>query len=70
MIGYNRFEKEEEEHSRLYSELLLFRPWKEESVFVYGSPTLEECRARHAEERAAIDEVREELKKLLLQQII
>ena len=69
VIGYCSFEEEEEEHSRLYSELLLFRPWKEERRFVYTTPTVDECRNRHAQEKVAIDEVREELKKLLLGQI-
>ena len=70
VLGYCRFEKEEEEHSRLYSELLLFRPWKEDGRFLFTRPTLDECRTLHAQQRDAIVVVREELKKLLVEQII
>ena len=69
VLDYSRFEEETEEHSRLYSELLLFRPWREEKRFICRSPSLEECRVRHEYERAAIEEVKQGLRTLLLEQI-
>ena len=70
VLGFCGFKGEEEEHSRLYSELLLFRHWKEEAGFVHTSPTLDECRARHAQEKDAIAEVRESLRRLIVEQMI
>ena len=66
IISFSQFENEE--HSRLYSELLLFRPWKEESSFLRTSPNIDECRARHAQEQDAIIQVKEGLKELILEQ--
>ena len=70
VLSYCGFEEEEEEHSRLYSELLLFRHWRDDRDFVRTSPTLEECRVRHAQEREAIAEVKEGLRRLILEQIM
>ena len=70
VLDYCGFEKEEEEHSRLYSELLLFRHWREERGFVLSSPTLDECRARHAQEEDAIVQVRDGLRRLIVEQMM
>ena len=69
VLDYCRFEAEKDEHSRLYSELLLFRPWRKERRFIYRSPSLEECRVIHKYERAAIQQVKQDLNTLLLEQI-
>ena len=69
-IDTDGFCKDEEEHNRLYSQLLLFRHWQNETSFLGDSSLSEEsCRSQYSEERLAIGEVTEGLRNILRRQL-
>ena len=63
---------EEEEHSSLYSDLLLYRPWMgrtEIQNLGFSCRSLDECRRKHSVMKTAIEEIKEGLKKSMLDQM-
>ena len=70
-------EKEKEDrgaydHSRLYGELILYRPWlgrDETAEFGNLIRDRDACRARYAREKVAIENVKEGLKNMLLERM-
>ena len=71
VIATNNF-SEKEEHSRLYSDLLLYRPWRgrsEREEFGLASQSVSECLERYNSEKTAIAEVKEGLRRMLMDQM-
>lgn len=60
---------DEHEHSRLYGDLILYRPWRgktERQEFGAFIDDKEACRIRHVLERPLIEKIKEKLKSILL----
>ena len=58
------------EHSMLYRDLILYRPWNGRDEMTEFGPFIHDrdaCRARHAQDVAAIEDVKEGLKNMLME---